>query len=86
MAGAPAKHKEWLNRVAEYLEKEDREVVACDLPNIIRRKNGRPFRNKPSRHAVFKRLQADGRFQLSAIGKGGGRRAIVRIKKKEDEC
>jgi hypothetical protein len=85
MSGAPAKHKEWLNRAAEWLEKEDREVVACDLPSIIRRKNGRPFRNKPSRHAVFKRLQADDRFVLSAHGTGGQRRATVRIKKREDE-
>ena len=84
MSGAPAKHKEWLNRAAEWLAKEDRVVCAKELPRIIRRKNGRPFRNRPQSRAVFKRLQADGRFVLSYDGKGSHRKVMVRIKK-EDE-
>ena len=85
MSGKPAKHKEWLNRAAEWLEREDCEVFAKDLPTIIRRKDGRPFRNKPQPRAVFKRLQADGRFDLSYEGKSSHRKVVVRIKKREDE-
>lgn len=86
MSGAPAKHKEWLNRAAEWLaeQEEGREVYATELPQIIRRKNGRPFRNRPQPRAVWKRMQADPRFEIYYDGENGHRKVVVRLKRRDE--
>lgn len=85
MSGAPAKHREWLNRVAEWLEEEEgREVLATELPRVIRRKDGRPYRNKPQPRAVFKRVQADPRFEVDYDGEKSHRKVVVRLKRRDD--